>query len=145
MSCGRPFLMSLTCAPGRQHTSLERLSGQQMGSSVIPSKKPPVKTLCSFLVALVSMPCPDQPHSLCLLLPVFSMCFSGHGFGLLSRPSPLSGLRASNLILRDAAGEPAGIGGTVGVGSRHLLLQADMKVQPLSSCELSSSAGEQLD
>jgi len=146
MSCGRAFLISLICAPGRQHMSLERISGQQRGTSVPPSKDSPIiKTLHPFLVALVLMQCPDWPRSLCLLLPVFSTCFSGHGFGLLSRPSSLSGLRASNLLLRDTAGKPAGVGGTVGVGGRRLLLRAEMRVQPPSSHKLSSPAGEHLD
>lgn len=39
MSHGRAFLASLTLTPGRQHTSLERLSGWQMESSVPPSKE----------------------------------------------------------------------------------------------------------
>ena len=34
--------MSLTCAPGRQQSCLERLPGQQMGASVPPGMESPV-------------------------------------------------------------------------------------------------------
>lgn len=36
--------MSLTGAPRRQQSSLERLSGQQMGASVSPGMESPVTT-----------------------------------------------------------------------------------------------------
>lgn len=48
-----------------------------MGASVLPT--PQLLRLCPFLVALVLMQCPSWPHSLCLLLSVLSMCFSGLG------------------------------------------------------------------
>lgn len=124
MSCCRAFLMSLTHSTGTQHTSLERLSKQQMRGSVTPNKEPPItKTLHFFggtSIDAVPWLALLPPH---LLLPVFSTCFSGHEFGILSRSSSLSSLRSSNLLLRDTAEDPAGVGGTVDVGGRCLLLQ----------------------
>ena len=116
---------------------LQFMARQQMGASVPLSKETPfTKTLRPSLVALVLMQCPDRPCSLCLLLPVFLMCFLGPGFCLISRHSSLFSLRALNLLLRLTAG----VGSAVGVGGRRLLLlQAELRAQPCSSHGLSSA------
>ena len=83
--------MSLTWAPGRQHTFLRLGSGLQMGPSVpLRRESPTTTTLLSFLAETVSA-CGVDCLALCKLLGEPSCAFSH---------TPPSVSNAANLLLR---------------------------------------------
>ena len=115
-------------APGRQQASLEKLSGQQMGSLVPLSRESPIpNTLHAFLAALVLMRVGGWVSFAWLACP---------GSCPLLTCSSVSNPRASCLLCRDTSGDGGGF---------FLLPQAQTSVQSPSSRECLASVSSRLD